>query len=127
MIIVIVWLILTFMVASAGSKRNIGYGNSLIISLIFSPIIGMLFVLMSSELKKIDNNIDKYFELGKRNEFKGMIDQAIDNYIDAIYYMNKDIDDLSKYDAKERREDIVKLQNKIKSLKQKQINNRLKT
>lgn len=41
------WIILSFVVAYIGSDRKIGFGGSLFISLIFSPLIGLIFTLLS--------------------------------------------------------------------------------
>lgn len=52
MIIFIVWIILCFVVASIGSNKNIGYWGTFFISLILSPIIGLIFALASSDIPK---------------------------------------------------------------------------
>lgn len=36
-------------VALLGARRNIGFGWSFLISLIFTPIVGLIFVLLSDE------------------------------------------------------------------------------
>lgn len=51
------WLILSFVVAYIGSDRKIGFGGSLFISLIFSPLIGLIFTLLSKT-----NVAEKYRE-----------------------------------------------------------------
>lgn len=45
----IFWVALAFVVASTGENRKIGYGATLALSLIFSPLIGLLVVLVSDK------------------------------------------------------------------------------
>ena len=52
MILFISWIILAFVVASIGGKKTIGYWPTLILSLILSPLIGLIFALASSDLPK---------------------------------------------------------------------------
>ncbi len=41
------WIILSFFVAILGSDRKIGYGGTLLVSLLLSPLIGAIFALAS--------------------------------------------------------------------------------
>lgn len=41
------WIILSFVVGFIGSDRKIGFGGAFFISLILSPLIGLIFALMS--------------------------------------------------------------------------------
>lgn len=41
------WIILSFIVGFIGSDRKIGFGGAFFISLIFSPLIGLIFTLIS--------------------------------------------------------------------------------
>jgi fucose permease len=45
----IVWVGLCFLVAMIGTNKNIGYWTTFLISLIFSPLIGLIFALASKE------------------------------------------------------------------------------
>ncbi|MGB0976407.1 MAG: SHOCT domain-containing protein [Prolixibacteraceae bacterium] len=45
----LLWIIFSFVIASIGSNRKIGFGGALILSLIFSPLIGLIIVLCSSK------------------------------------------------------------------------------
>ena len=54
------WVILSIAVAYKGSSKNIGVITSFLISFIFSPLIGLLFVVVSSpkrKVKKMDKNV----------------------------------------------------------------------
>ncbi|MDO6745508.1 SHOCT domain-containing protein [Tenacibaculum soleae] len=55
--IVVIWIILSFMVASMGSSRKIGGTGAFLISIIFSPLIGLLFVIASSKEKKVNKKV----------------------------------------------------------------------
>lgn len=44
--------ILPALVGWLGSRREIGFGWSFLISLIFTPLVGLIFVLLSSPLPK---------------------------------------------------------------------------
>ncbi|WP_295713900.1 SHOCT domain-containing protein [Mucilaginibacter sp.] len=48
-VIIIVWLLLCFGVASMGSDKTIGWGGAFLLSLILSPVIGLIFVLISKD------------------------------------------------------------------------------
>lgn len=50
--VVIIWIVLCFVVASIGSGKNIGYWGTFFLSLILSPIIGLIFALASSDKPK---------------------------------------------------------------------------
>lgn len=47
--IIILWLILSVLFASLGRNRKIGFVKTLIICLLLSPIIGLIFVLLSEK------------------------------------------------------------------------------
>ncbi len=93
MVIFILWLILSFVIASAGSSRKIGYGGSLVCCLLFSPLIGGIVTLLSDK-KSAGSNIQhnspatKYgdaIEEAKMLEFKGKKEEALDKYMDGYY------------------------------------------
>lgn len=43
-------ILLDVLVGLLGSRRNIGFGLAFILSVIFTPLIGLIFVLLSREL-----------------------------------------------------------------------------
>tara|TARA_R110000782_G_scaffold269225_1_gene366939 strand:- start:37997 stop:38329 length:333 start_codon:yes stop_codon:yes gene_type:complete len=47
--IFVVWIILCFVVAFAGKNKTIGYGGTFLISLLLSPLIGLIVALVSKE------------------------------------------------------------------------------
>jgi len=51
MIILLLWLILSFVIASGAKNRGRSYLGFLIVSLIFSPLIGAFILLILGEKK----------------------------------------------------------------------------
>jgi len=49
MVIIIIWIFLSFIVAVAGDKKKIGYWGTFFLSLILSPLIGLIIALVSSD------------------------------------------------------------------------------
>ena len=59
-LVVLGWIVLSFLVANMGSSKSIGGIGAFLISIIFSPLIGLLFVLASSpknKEKQIDTRV----------------------------------------------------------------------
>ncbi|MDR6194925.1 hypothetical protein [Siphonobacter sp. SORGH_AS_0500] len=48
------WIIGAFIAASVGSNRKIGFGTTLILSLILSPLVGILFAIASPSLATLE-------------------------------------------------------------------------
>ncbi len=91
--IVLAWIILSILVGTMGSSKTIGAMGAFFISLIFSPIIGLLFVIGSSEKEKVKKVNPKIVELTKR-AYKANNTQDYKNAInalqEALYYDAKD-------------------------------------
>ena len=50
--VVIVYLVFTHLIAQyIGTKRRIGYGHSVLWSILFSPVIGLIVTLMSKRIE----------------------------------------------------------------------------
>ena len=62
------WVILTFVVAALGSQRKIGGLASFFISLIFSPLVGILVVLSSTKLSDVAFQKELLVLSGKKEE-----------------------------------------------------------
>lgn len=62
LIILILSIVLSFIVAEAGKNKSIGYSGALVVSILFSPLIGMLAVAISGEKKA---NFEDKFKLNK--------------------------------------------------------------
>ena len=118
------WLCLSFLVAVIGDKRKIGFGWTLFWSLVLSPLIGLIIALTYDKKDtKLRQNIyeqqkfEYYFELGKKAEYKSNYDVAVDNYMDALYHLDNDYDDLSPNDILEIQEIKDDIIGRIKKLK----------
>lgn len=83
MFIVVLWLGLCFLVSFLGSEKKIGYWGTFLVSLIFSPIIGVIAALVSGS-NAGNINGSKNFILARKCRTKGEIPNA-------IKYMNQSL------------------------------------
>jgi Na+-driven multidrug efflux pump len=52
-LIIVLYIVLAHLIAQyIGAKRKIGYGKSVLFSVLFSPIIGLVFTLMSKKIEE---------------------------------------------------------------------------
>lgn len=72
----ILWIILSFVVGSLGSKRTIGYGWALFWSLIFSPIIGVVIVLCYPRKEDVEYK-ERMLAATRRAAEKSELDELI--------------------------------------------------
>ena len=81
------WIILAVFVGSMGESRKIGGFGAFFLSLFFSPIIGILFVLASDkkpEKKKIDSQARRLFNSAVKNLRRKNTDAALSELREAI-------------------------------------------
>jgi len=86
-LVILGWIVLSFVVANIGSSKNIGGTGAFFISIIFSPLIGLLFVIASSPKKNIKKIDKKVVELTSRaiKKFKRKeYDEAINILEEAL-------------------------------------------
>jgi hypothetical protein len=117
MFIVILWLGLSLLVGIVGKDRTVGFWIAFFASLILSPLIGLIIVLLSGKDKRAQET-RKYIaciEAAKKAEFKGQLETAIDLFMDALFYLK---DNYSNADAQQRQL-TENIQAKITSLKAK--------
>lgn len=117
----LVVLILDIFVGIAGKNKKIGFWGGFFLSLLLSPLIGIIVVLLSG--KKIDTKEEHKFlyykELAKKAEFKGQYKEAIDNLMDCQYHLENDYKN-KKLDQKSeegRQKKIIGTKAKIENLK----------
>ena len=111
------WILFAVLVGLVGSGRKIGFGMSLLWSVLLSPIIGLIIVLLSPNGKEIEAHRYKhYLELARKAKYKGNIEKAIDHYQDAMYHLENDY----KTPNKERSALIIQLKGIVDRLKDKQ-------
>ena len=46
---IVLWIVLSILIASFGRNRKIGFGRALLFSLLLSPLIGLIAVLLSEK------------------------------------------------------------------------------
>ena len=52
-LLIVIYIALTHIIAQyIGTKRKIGYGKSILFSVLFSPIIGLIVTLASKKIEK---------------------------------------------------------------------------
>ncbi len=56
MMFVFIWIIVAFIIASYGGQRKIGFIVALLVSLILSPLIGFMCVVLSERKNKGDGH-----------------------------------------------------------------------
>ncbi len=120
---ILFWIVFSFVVGSIGDKRKIGFFWSFFVALIFSPIIGLIIALISDKKMYNTNNtnnqkhsFEEYLEKGKKSEYKGNYETAIDNYMDALYHLDNDYDELDDNDKIEIEEIKTEIKCRIKNI-----------
>ena len=104
-----IWLVLCLLIASAGSKRKIGWGLSFAASLFLSPLVGLALVLLSDKKANGPQRWKQYEEDAKRAELKGNTKEAVEGYCDAIYYLENDYPNLSTREQEMREKALERL------------------
>lgn len=91
---------------------------ALLWSILLSPIIGLIIVLLSPTNSQIEEHRYKhYIELAKKANYKGNIAKAIDHYQDALYHLENDY----KSPNKQRSDLILQLKSIVDRLKTKDM------
>ncbi|WP_162427841.1 hypothetical protein [Pontibacter pudoricolor] len=115
-IVFVFWIALCFVVASFGKDKNIGWGGALVVSLLFSPLIGAIVVAISSKKAVTTLQWKVYAEAAKKAEYKGEVKEAISLYKDAMYHLENDYHNLSGQDEKIRTGRLEELRTKVEEL-----------
>ena len=124
---IIVWIGLGYAVAEMGKTRRIGHSSALWISLLFSPLLGLLIVLISPE---VEGSItqrnsgggvsrDRYkvsLDEAKKAAYKGEIEKAINLYQDTLYYLDNDYNNMNNKAEQSRQSLMSDIQHRIKEL-----------
>ncbi|MCO5238286.1 MAG: hypothetical protein M9933_18675 [Chitinophagaceae bacterium] len=118
---ILIWIALSFLVGYIGQDRKIGFGLALMISLVLSPAVGLVVVLLS-EKNSANKNIHeftKHLELAKKAEYKEQVPEAINHYMDTLYHLENDYQNraMSKSDNERRLKLIESLKQKVDILK----------
>lgn len=118
---ILIWIALSFLVGYIGQDRKIGFGLALMISLVLSPAVGLVVVLLS-EKNSANKNIHEFtehLELAKKAEYKEQVPEAINHYMDTLYHLENDYQNraMSKSDNERRLKLIESLKQKVDILK----------
>lgn len=133
---IMVWIGLGYAVAEMGKTRRIGHSSAFWISVLFSPILGLLIVLISPEVEggasssSSSNNSsisnsgsgDRYkvsLDEAKKAAYKGEIEKSISLYQDTLYYLDNDYKNMNKKAELSRQSLMNDIRDRIEELKQK--------
>ncbi len=112
------WVILCVLAGQAGEKRQIGFWPSFLISFFFSPLFGLIFVALSPSLSEEVHRFKIHYELAQREEFKGNPTKAIDEYQNALFYLQRDYPHLSGTLEADRQRKCLEIKRTIASLQE---------
>lgn len=118
--IFVFWLVFAILVGLLGNNRKIGFGWAFFWSIVLSPLIGLIIVLVTdSKSKKSKHKYKDYIELGDRAKFKGQFVKAVDHYMDSLFYLEKDYRalNLNKNLEEKRQQRINEIKDKIDEIK----------
>ena len=124
-IFVIVWFILSALVANLGKNKLIGFNNTFLASLLLSPVIGYIFVLLSppepiEELTQstITDRFKYSLDSANRAAFMGQTDKAVSLFKDTLNYLENDYDKFRIEAEQNRQAQIIQISGWIKVLEQ---------
>ena len=125
-VFVIVWFILSALVANLGKNKQIGFNNTFLASLLLSPVIGYIFVLLSppepiEELTQttITDRFKYSLDRANRAAFMGQTDKAVSLFKDTLNYLENDYAKIRIEAEQNRLAQIVQISGWIKALEQK--------
>lgn len=91
MILFIIWIILCVIVGKIGSNRNIGFGGAFFLSLLLSPIIGLIITLISKDKEDEKHKKEMLDTLKKQQVILSKLEEG-----------NKEIDEFEIDNLKEK-------------------------
>lgn len=114
-ILILVWLLFCFLVASYSKSKSLGYWGGFFLSLILSPLIGFIIAVISSNsAPPYSQRFNRRMKEVEKEEFKSNKQAALDNALDLAFRLNEDI---SRAKDKKRYEPYkTKVIEKIKEL-----------
>lgn len=118
-------IIFSFLIADMGKQRQIGYKSLFWISVLLSPIVGLIVALSSPKISSSSPQSvggDRFkisLDDAKKAEFKGETEKAISLYQDTLYYLDNDYKNLNDKVEKNRQATIADVRGRIERLKSK--------
>lgn len=90
MAVAIVWIVLSLLVGFAGSDKKIGYGGTFLISLLLSPLIGLIVALVSGPavppMSQGEVTYNKYVNIANEHIKAGRTTEAIEAIQNALQH-----------------------------------------
>lgn len=122
--LIIFWIILSLIVATFGSDKKIGYWGVFWCSLLLSPIVGIIVLILSPSIKEKQTEFEihkwkGFVEKGKKAEYKEQYKEAIDFYMDALYHLENDYGGLNDKLDNSRLGLVATYKSKVEELKSK--------
>ncbi|MDT0646327.1 SHOCT domain-containing protein [Zunongwangia sp. F260] len=87
MIIIILWIIFSFLIGAIASNKKVGFWGGTFLSLLLSPLIGLIIALVSSE-KSTKSEATKYLIKADKEMRQGSFQQAIQSANTAVNLNN---------------------------------------
>lgn len=121
---ILLWVILSFIVGMFGSNKKIGYWGTFFVSLLLSPLIGLIIALVSADKAPANTKVKEPAwhaarEEARKFEFKEKYPEALDKYQDSLYELLKvEVAPNSKREAK-KAELKLQLESKVSEMKEK--------
>jgi len=112
------WIGGSFVVAVLGARFKLGWIIAFLISIAFSPFIGLLLVLISGKANNTSRRWRASEKAAKRAESKGQLDWAIESYKYAIYYLENDYKKPNYMQVLMRNEKLAEFRTKVEKLNQ---------
>lgn len=117
-LVLIFWIVISVFVGLFGRSKTIGFWGTLILSLLLSPLVGLIIALVSSE-KKRPNIIGSVMNLekAKKAEHRGDFPEAIRYYSDVVYDLQNAPITKERILKKHREKQLAEAQSKIVELR----------
>ncbi|GEM_PF-2259244 len=117
LIILVFWIGFSGLVGLVGKSKTVGFWGTFILSLLLSPIIGLIIALVSGE-KKVPKVLGSVLNLekAKKAEHRGDIQEAIKYYNDVVYDLQNAPKTKESILRKHREKQLAEAQSKIKEL-----------
>lgn len=118
-VLVFLWVVIAIVLGGLGTSRTVGFWGVFLASLFLSPLVGVIILVTSKKKVKKVHRYQSSLEKAKIAEFKKNIEAAIDEYMNALYYLENDYKHITqnKSDNKSRLEAIESVKLKIEKLK----------
>lgn len=117
----VTWIAMSLLVGLYGKSRTIGFWAAFILSILLSPLVGLIVAACTKRIDTTQYRYKEYYEIAKKEEFKGNLAVAIDKYQDALYYLKNDHNNLPKKQAESYNSLIASIEAKIDELKGKVV------